>query len=146
MKKIMRIIFLVLIVVISGSNILFAQDESEIAVKTTLNKLFDLSKSKSFEKAASYIAYEGEDKNRVGKESFYAANKDELNQAKRKCKEIAALIELSDNYTVGKFSMTKSENKELYIVEINFISGTQKLVKSYSFIKTEKGLLLTDMN
>ena len=88
MKTFMKSVFLVLIVVITGSNILFAQNESENAVKSTLNKLFEFSKSKSYEKAAAYIAYEGEDKNRVGKESFNAANKDELNLVKRTLKKI----------------------------------------------------------
>ena len=105
MKILMKSIFFVLIVLISRSNILLAQNESESAVKTTLTKLFDFSKSKSYEKAASYIAYEGEDKNRVGKESFNAVNKDELNQVKRVCKKISALIDLSSKHEFGKFNI-----------------------------------------
>ena len=146
MKIAMKSIFLVLIVVISGSNILFAQNESENEVKSTLNKLFDFSKSKSYDKAASCIAYEGEDKNRIGKESFKPANKDELNQVKRVCKKISALIELSSKHEFGKFNVVKDEDKESYTMEVNFISGDQKLVTSFRLIKTAGGLLLTDMN
>jgi len=146
MKKIMKSILLVLIVVISGSNILFAQNESENAVKTTLNKLFDFSKSKSYEKAASYIAYDGEDKNRIGKESFNAVNKDELNQVKRICKKISALIDLSSKHEFGKFNIQKDVEKESYTIEVNFVSGDQKLVTSFRFIKTASGLLLADLN
>ena len=146
MKIIMKSVFLVLIVIISGSNILLAQNESENEVKSTLNKLFDFSKSKSYEKAASCIAYEGEDKNRIGKESFNAANKDELNQVKRVCKKISALIELSSKHEFGKFNVVKDGDKEIYIIEVNFISGDQKLVTSFNLIKAGNELLLTNMN
>ena len=146
MRILMKSIFLVLFVVISGSNILFAQNESENAVKTTLNKLFDFSKSKSYEKAASYIAYEGEDKNRVGKESFNAVSKDELNQVKRICKKISALIDLSSKHEFGKFTTQKDGEKESYTIEVNFVSGDQKLVTLFRLIKNASELLLTDMN
>ena len=146
MKIIMKSLLLVLFVAISGSNILFAQNESENEVKTTLNKLFDFSKSKVYDKAASYIAYEGEDKNRIGKESFNAANKDELNQVKRICKKISALIDLSSKHEFGKFNIQKDGEKESYTIEVNFVSGDQKLVTSFRLIKTANGLLLADMN
>lgn len=146
MKILMKSIFFVLIVLISRSNILLAQNESESAVKTTLTKLFDFSKSKSYEKAASYIAYEGEDKNRVGKESFNAVNKDELNQVKRVCKKISALIDLSSKHEFGKFNIQKDGEKESYSMEVNFVSGDQKLVTSFNLIKAGKELLLTNMN
>ena len=146
MRILMKSIFFVLFVFISGSNILLAQNESETAVKTTLTKIFDFSKSKSYEKASSYIAYEGEDKNRIGKESFNAVNKDELNQVKRVCKKISALIDLSSKHEFGKFNIQKDGEKESYTIEVNFVSGDQKLVTSFKLIKTATGLLLTDMN
>jgi len=142
----MKSIFFVLFVLIGGSNILLAQNESETIVKTTLTKLFDLSKSKSYEKASSFIAYEGEDKNRVGKESFNAVSKDELTQVKRVCKKISALIDLSSKHEFGKFSIQKEGEKENYTIEVSFISGDQKLVTSFKLIETPTGLLLTDMN
>ena len=142
----MKSIFFVLFVLVSGSNILLAQNESESVIKTTLTKIFDFSKSKSYEKASSYIAYEGEDKNRVGKESFNAINKDELTQVKRVCKKISALVDLSSKHEFGKFSIQKDGEKESYTIEVNFVSGDQKLVTSFKFIKIANGLLLTDMN
>jgi len=142
MKIFMKSVFLVLIVVISGSNILFAQNESENSVKSTLNKLFEFSKSKSYEKAAAYIAYEGEDKNRIGKESFNAANKDELNMVKRKLKKISALLEISNKHEFGKFSTSQTDGKDIFSIEIEYFSNDQKIIETYSFIKTEKGFLL----
>lgn len=146
MKTLMKSMFMAFFIVISGFNLSFAQNESENDVKTTLNKLFELSKSKSYDKAAFYIAYDGEDKNRIGKESFNAANKDELNQVKRICKKISALIDLSSKHEFGKFNVLKEGEKESYTLEVNFVSGDQKLVTSFRIIKTENTLLLTDMN
>ncbi|MHB8929338.1 MAG: hypothetical protein ACYC5R_01935 [Melioribacteraceae bacterium] len=145
MKRMNIIGLMILMTLVSGSRMIFAQG-AENSVKSTLNNLFDYSKSKSYEKAALLIAYDGEDKTRNHKDALNPANKEELNQAKRKCKEIAALIELSNKYTIGKFSTDKSSGKEIYTIEVDFISGDQKLVKSYSFINDGKGFLLTNIN
>lgn len=136
---------MVLMALVSESRLIYAQGAEE-AVKSTLNNLFSYSKSKAYEKAALLIAYDGEDKTRNHIDAFNPANKEELNQAKRKCKEIAALIELSNKYTISKFSTDKSEGKDVYTIEVDFISGDQKLVKSYSFINDGKGFLLININ
>jgi hypothetical protein len=145
MKRSIIIVMMILMALVSGSRMIFAQ-AAESDVKSTLSKLFDYSKSKAYEKAALMIAYEGEDKTRNLKDAFNPGNKEELNQAKRKCKEIAALIELSNKYSISKFSTDKSDGKEVYTIEVDFISGDQKLVKSYSFINNEKGFLLINVN
>lgn len=145
MKRTFIIGLMILIALVSGSRMVFAQG-TEDAVRNTLSNLFDYSKSKIYEKAALLIAYDGEDKTRNHKNALNPANKEELNQAKRKCKEIAALIELSNKYTISKFSTDKSDGKEVYTIEVDFISGDQKLVKSYSFINDGKGFLLININ
>lgn len=115
-------------------------------IKGNLKSLFELSKSKSFEKAAELIAYEGEDKARVHKESFNPANKDEIAQVKRISKKIAALIELSSKYDMGNPNVKQDGEKEIQTIEVSFVSGDQKLVTEFSFIKTAKGYLLFNMN
>jgi hypothetical protein len=145
MKRSFMIGLLTLVALVSSSKMIFAQG-TEGAVKNTLSSLFDYSKSKAYEKAALLIAYDGEDKTRNHKDACNPANKEELNQAKRKCKEIAALIELSNKYTIGKFASSKTDEQEIHTIEVDFISGDQKLVKTYSFINTGKGFLMIDMN
>ena len=132
------------LIIINSINLLAQTPES--AVKSALNNLFSYSKSKAYEKAALLIAYDGEDKNRNLKEAYNPANKDELNQAKRKCKEIAALIELSNKYEIGKFSTSTMDGKEVYMFDVSFISGDQKLVKTYTFTKAGNGYLLIKVN
>jgi hypothetical protein len=116
------------------------------SVKSVLNNLFTYSKTKAYDKAALLIAYDGEDKNRFLKESFNPANKDELSQARRKCKEISALIDLSNKYEIGKISTATFDGKEIYTIDVSFISGEQKLVKTYTFIKAGNGYLLIKVN
>jgi hypothetical protein len=114
--------------------------------KNSLANLFEFSKSKSYEKAASLIAYEGEDKARAQKESFSSSNKDELAQVKRICKKISALIELSSKYDFGTPGIKQEGEKEIHTIEVSFVSGDQKLTTEFSFIKTAKGYLLFNMN
>lgn len=123
---------------------LIAQD-SENEVKKQLNKLIELSKSKNYDKAALLIAYNGEIKERVNKDSFDSTKKNELEKVKRICKKISALIDLSSKYEISNYYVDKN-NPEIHIVEITFTSGTQNLVTQFSFIRNEKGFLLTNMN
>jgi len=139
-----KIKYLTALMIITGifSSMTFAQSSA----KASLTSLFELSKAKSFEKAAALIAYDGEDKARIKKDAFNVANKDELSQVKRICKKISALIELSSKYDFGTSSVKQEGESEIQLLEVNFISGDQKLVTEFSFIKTEKGYLLFNMN
>jgi hypothetical protein len=123
-----------------------AQNSPQMEIKNNLVKLLDYSKSKAYDKAAFLIVYDGEDKTRVQKDSFNPANKDELNEVKRNCKKISALIELSSKYEIGDFIPAVSGTKDVYTLNVVFISGEQKLSTSFSFIKCEKGYLLSNMN
>jgi hypothetical protein len=144
MRRLVALV-LMMILLVAGAEKILAQDP-ESSVKTALNSLFELSKAKQYEKACSLIAYNGENTLRNRKEAFNPASKEELNQVKRICKKISALIDLSSKQEFGKFETKKDAANENYIIEMNFISGDQKLVTAFSFIKTGKGFLLTDIN
>lgn len=126
--------------IISGS--LTAQTE-ESSIKTALANLFSYSKSNAFDKAALLIAYDGENKERINKDSFDPQKQNELDLVKRRCKKISALLNLSTKYEFGPIIKKEENNKVIFSVEVNFISGEQKLTESYNFIKTEKGFLLS---
>lgn len=145
MRAIMKLTLLIIIIGISSQNHLLAQD-AESSVKSALKTLFDFSKSKTYEKAATLIAYTGDDKARIRKDSFNPSNADEISQVKRICKKISALIDLSSKHENGRFQKDKNGSPDTYILEVNFISGDQKLVTDFTFIKTDKGYLLTDIN
>jgi hypothetical protein len=146
MKIYFKYTLIILAIIFSCSKTAFAQNADENSIKTALTSLLDYSKSKAFEKAATLIAYDGEDKNRLEKDSFNATNKEELNQAKRICKKISALIELSSKYEFGEFSVSNSSGKNIYSIQVDFISGNQKLVTTFNFIKSGNKYLLNNMN
>lgn len=144
MKRIIVFGMIFILMSISLSNI-YAQEEKD-AIIANLSNLFNYSKSKNFDKAAALIAYEGENKNRVQKDTFNASDKDELNQVKRICKKISALIELATKYEFNPVTAKVDNGTNIYSIDVSFISGDQKLVTSFSFVKTEKGFLLSNMN
>jgi len=145
MKRTLSIGLMILIVFAAGSKVILAQS-AETGVKSALSDLFNYSKSKSYEKASALIVYDGEDKSRNQKDSFNSADKDELNQVKRVCKKIAALLDLSSKHEFGKFESKKEGAGDNYLIEVGFISGDQKLVTTFTFIKTDKGYLLSNIN
>ncbi len=144
MRKFLYIIFVSLILMSCSS--IYAQNSDEKIIKESLTKLLNYSKEKSFEKAASIIAYTGEDKSREYKTSFDASNKDELNQVKRICKKISALLDISSNYETGKITISKENNIVIYNAEVTFISGEEKLKTNFRFIKVDNGYLLLGIN
>ncbi len=145
MKRLVTLGMILILLTTSGSKIIFAQG-TEGEVKNTLISLFEYSKSKTYDKAAHLISYDGGDRSRIQKDSFNSTNKDELNQVKRVCKKISALLDLSSKHEFGQFDTKKDGDIENYFIEVNFISGDQKLVTTFSFIKTDKGFLLTGIN
>jgi len=144
MKKFLLIIFVSMLILSYTS--IYAQNFGEKIIKETLTKLLNYSKEKSFEKAAGIIAYTGEDKSREYKTSFDASNKDELNQVKRICKKISALLDISSSYEVGKVTVAKENNIDVYNAEVIFISGEEKLNTNFKFVKIDNGYLLISIN
>ena len=146
MKSKIKYVFIGLLFFTGAIKPVAAQNSPQIDIKNTLVKLLDYSKSKAYDKAALLIAYDGEDKTRIQKNSFNPANKDELTEVKRMCKKISALIELSSKYEISTFIPAVSGSKDVFTLNVVFISGEQKLTTSFDFIKSEKGFLLSNMN
>jgi hypothetical protein len=142
----MKIKFIATLLLISFFTLNIFSQNSESEVKGQLIKLFELSKAKNYEKAASLISYDGENKERVNKDSFNPATKEELEKVKRICKKISALIDLSSKYEIGETKVEKINNDDSYSIDVVFTSGTQKLATTFNFTKTGKGFLLSKMN
>jgi hypothetical protein len=144
MKRLLNVGLITVLMLFVVQNTPAQTDDS--AIKANLTSLFNHSKAKAFEKAAELIVYEGEDKARDQKDSFNSSNKDEVNQVKRICKKISALIELSSKYDFGPVVSKQVDGKDIYSIDVNFISGDQKLATGFTFLKTAKGFLLSNMN
>ena len=139
MKKLIGSVFVILMMTFGS---LIAQTD-ESSIKAALANLFSYSKSNAFDKAALLIAYDGENKERINKDSFDPQKQNELDLVKRRCKKISALLNLSTKYELGQIIKKEENDKVIFSVEVNFISGEQKLTESYNFIKTDKGFLLS---
>ncbi len=136
--------FFLLILIIPS--ITFVRISEDKALKNTIMTLLNYCKENSYEKAAKLIAYTGEDKSRELKTHFNAALKEELNQVKRICKKISALIGISSGYEFGNITSTKDNGMYIYKVELIFKSGEEKLITTFSFVKTDVGYLLINVN
>lgn len=127
-------------VLLSGS--LLAQSGS----KEALNKLFDFSKNKNYEAAAALIAYEGGDEERNHSAAINYADKDEQRDAKRVCKKIKALLDISSGYEVKSVSTEEKDKKSYDSIEVSFASGAQNLKTVFTFVKAGDSYLLTDID
>lgn len=112
-------------------------------IESISKSLIDLSGAKSYEKAAVLIVYQGDDKERDNKVSLDPKNVNELKYAKKVCSKIGAMKAISETYEVGK--VEKISDTE-YKVNLYFVNGAQKLPATFSFIKTDKGYLLQEVN
>jgi len=108
-------------------------------VKTTLTKLFDLSKSKNYKEASSLLAYDGKNKSKINKTAFNFADKKEKKAVKRKCKKIKAYLDLSDSYEYDGFASNGNNGT----IKVNFKSGDQELKISFTFVKVDGKVLLS---
>jgi hypothetical protein len=120
---------------------IYSQNEiTETEAKTSLTNLFDLSKSKSYEEASLFLAYNGKDEAKINKVAFNYADKKEKKAVKRKCKKIKAYLDLSDSYEYDGFS----SNGNSGTIKVNFKSGDQELKISFTFVKISGKVLLSD--
>ncbi|OGU53960.1 MAG: hypothetical protein A2V66_08545 [Ignavibacteria bacterium RBG_13_36_8] len=136
-----KIYFIVILILTFPLNNYCQQLNSAQAVKSTLIKLFDLSKKENFTEAASLIAYTGKDENRKYYDTLNPDDKPELNQVKRICMQIFALLDLS-KYEIGNYSTNKKDNLLLHSLEVHFTSGEQELAKIFNFVQVNNKYLL----
>lgn len=119
---------------------IYSQNEiTEAEVKLSLTNLFDLSKSKNYEEASSFLAYDGKDKTKKDKVPFNFSDKKDKKSVKRKCKKIKAYLDLSDSYEYDGFSSQGNDGT----IKVNFKSGDQELKISFDFVKVGGKILLS---
>lgn len=142
MKRIILYLFTLIVTLTSYQ----AQNENQPDIQTTLGELIQLSKDKLYDKASLLIVYEGGNVNRNLKLPLDPAIKDELDKAKRICKKISALTELSTNFKFGSTTSKNEGTTEIYSIEVSFFSGAQQLKKTFRFIQSQSGFLLKDFD
>jgi len=123
-----------------------AQENNDAEIKSTLIKILDLSKSKSYNDAAKHIAYKGEDSKRNLLSPLNPNDKNEFAQVRRIVNKISSLLQLSSKYEIGKIIKSEDDENLNYNIEVIFTSGEQKLTTLFKVINTDYGFLLFDMD
>jgi len=119
--------------------------KEELAGNTVL-KLLQLSEKEKFEDAANLIAYKGKEKERVDNDIYNYKVSDEAKKVRRICKKINALLSISDSHEFGSFNTKKISGKNIYIFDLFFISGGQKIRVEFSFVDFKNKLILIDLD
>ncbi|MFH0734115.1 MAG: hypothetical protein V1773_07410 [bacterium] len=136
-----------LLFLVTFSNLINAQDDAEKQlIKTSVTKLFDLSKSKDLSAAAVLLVYTGDDQARNYKQAYNAANSEDLNQVKRLMKKIKALLDISDSNTFTDFGTSTKNDVKIYTITVQFKSGAQTLSSVFSFVKSADKFLLASVD
>jgi len=139
-KKLLTLIFLFLLVSVS-----FSQVTEEEAKKST-DLFFSYCKVNDFQNSAKLLAYYGSDKLRLYKDFYNPNNPDELKEVKRICKKVTATLLISDSFSFGKFEDKEVNGVKLQSLDVQFLSGTQKIKRKILFIKIDKTVAIFDYN
>ncbi|MBU0473410.1 MAG: hypothetical protein KKF62_04545 [Bacteroidetes bacterium] len=144
MKKnelgISTLIFVLFLAVLSYGQV------SEQEAKNTTELFFSLCKKNDFQNSAKVLAYYGADKARLYKDFFNPKNPDELKEVKRICKKVNATLLISDSFSFGQYSDQIVNGEKLKSLEVQFLSGSQKIKRKILFIKIEKAVAIFDYN
>lgn len=146
MKSKLSFLLLGYFVLLLMSELNYSQSNRENSVDYVLKNLFDYSINKSYDKAALLIAYNGDDKSRNGTDTFNPADINELDQVKRICKKISALIDISEQHSINKIEAVKIKGVDGYRAVVGFKSGNQTLETVFEFIKLLNGYALLNIN
>jgi len=146
MKKIIFNFVLLMVLLLFFDLNIFAQNNGVSSAKSSLSLLLELSKTKSYNEAAKFIAYRGTDKERDLKTQYNPSDRNELSQVRRIVNKISALLQLSSKYEIGEIAIVEDEEFVYYNAEVYFTSGEQKLTTIFKLVKTDSGYLLYDMD
>lgn len=127
------------------SSLLLAQNTEQDSIKSLINKLFKFSKVENYAQAASLLAYDGNDQSRYLISPMNINDNKEEAKVKRIVKRIKAMLDISDSFDFGEFSMKSDPKFNIYRMEVLFKSGGQELKTLFSFVKYSKTFLLTDL-
>lgn len=138
----MRKIYLIYILIIAFNSLTIAQNISEAKIKSTVEKIFELSLNQDYLNAADYFLNIKVDKLR----KFDSKNKKEVRAVKRMAKKIKAYLDLSDSYEFASINHGKFKNLNSADIIINFKSGGQELKITFKFVELNNKILLAKFN
>jgi len=136
---------LTLIFILFLTSISFSQVTEEEAKKST-ESFFSICKKSDYPNAAKLLAYYGSDKLRLYNDFYNPNNPDELKEIKRICKKVTATLLISDSFSFGEFKDKIVNGVKLKSLDIQFLSGSQKIKRKIFFIQIDKKAAIFDYN
>ena len=138
-------IVIILLFGILSFNFLSAQPAGDAEqIKSTLTKIFEMSKADNYDACAAYIIYSGDDKKREFVDTYNIKDRSEAKDVKRICKKIKALLDITDKYNFTTLTTEKADGRDIFVQMIDFKSSGQQLSTKFEFIKVgDKYLLLS---
>ena len=136
---------LTLIFILFLTSISFSQVTEEEAKKST-ELFFSLCKKNDYPNAAKLLAYYGSDKLRLYSDFYNPNNPDELKEIKRICKKVTATLLISDSFSFGEFKDKIVNGVKLKSLDIQFLSGSQKIKRKIFFLQIDKKSAIFDYN
>lgn len=137
LKLITIFIFLLLIGSLSAQTKL-----NEENLKSSLSKIFDLSKDQNFKDVAPMLI------NIKGKtiQTFDFNKKTDTKSVKRLAKKIKAYLDLSDSYEYESITYGTTDKLPSAELKVNFRSGDQNLTISFIFVEHANKIYLAKFN
>lgn len=133
-------ILLIFIIALQGMN---AQNVNEkVVIKNIIERIFTNCENKTYDRVLNEIAFEKKDDNKLEFNRVNPEDTREMNYGKRILKAINALLKISDSWIIGDPQSEQYNNRNIFVIKIEFTSGDQKIEKEFRFIKLQENLLL----
>ena len=116
------------------------------AVKTRLEELFGLCKTKGINTAASYFVYRGPDKSREWKDTYRASDPAERAVVEDGCARIKGYLDKSESYTFGPVKVEKEREGDWHVIEVSFKQGAQTRRVTFAFLPIKGQFAIGDID
>ena len=124
----------------------YAQDNIEEEITNKIINLFDLCKSREYEKSIPFLAIEEKVGNEYQIRALNKNNEDDLRYARRICNSVFALLKVSGTHKIIK-TVKFTEGDTIHInTLIEFTSGNQKITKNFKLVIIKNIALLYDID
>ena len=133
-----KIVIINIIILLFSATSILAQQIDENALKQTLSKVFELSKSQNFNELSSNLVSSKGDQVR----NYDLQNKSDAKAVKRTAKKIKAYLDLSDSYEYESIVYNEFKGLPSADLKVNFKSGDQELTISFLFVNQAGKILL----
>jgi hypothetical protein len=116
------------------------------AVKQRIEELFGLCKSGSFEEAAGYVVYRGDDPSLKWKTVCDYSTEEGQKAVHGACNRINAYLSAADSWEFEEFEMEQESEGDWLVWEVAFVKGSERKLVYFAFLEVEGVHALGDID